>query len=336
MALDKFDQFGPLAAFFLNDVRFADGAEAINFLPVLIALGDNDGWAAIDDGTMFRDSVGWGRKDGATRVYFATNSYVENQIALLRAELDKRHYFDPATQTPQRYDENGVALGAQLGDIYVAIGPGTFDGQVVSKADIFEAINTEGDSLDDYLFNQAKTGLEEIDAATTNSFGTVMLVNAIAEAGASATLVATENAVRTAINSSADALTALINGVQSNLQTNIDAVSNTVAGHTTTLADHASRITSLEEWDEVGVDVLVGNGTDADVTVTIPAVSFKTPSNVMWKVFMSTPDGYVETPVLLPIAVKQNGAAQEATLRFKSAPATNAYQIRLIGQGKAA
>jgi len=218
-----------------GNLHMAHGAQIGNFLPVEIALSDNESWGALIEGGFFSDEVGVGRKVAGQRVYFQSAADISAAIEQLRVDLTKRFPFDPTSQSaPQRYDENGVGLGVKSGDVFVVTADGTFDGQEVTEGDIMEAILDVpvGTALtfQDYYFNQAESGLAAVPEATENTTGTVKFITAIRDAAiATHEKVSTEKAVADALATLQAALNTAIAAVDAKADTNAQGIAQNAA-----------------------------------------------------------------------------------------------------------
>ena len=228
-------------------LKFQGGAQFVDFKPVFITTAPSgaDDWNALQEKSMFYDENGIGWKLNGQRTYFQSEADVNNLIAAAITAADSRHFFDPTTQSNPTSPNGSI----KAGDTFVVSAEGTWDGIVLKKGDILEAItDISGTPVgSDFLLNRAQTGLENVPNATTAFHGIVKLIESIRLDGSATHTdsVPTEKAVADAIIAVRDELNLTISQVQQTLQTNIDA-------NTALINALDSRVNTLEgEMDAV-------------------------------------------------------------------------------------
>jgi hypothetical protein len=354
-----------------SHILMQQGAEILNFKPAHIPVANTDDWAALVEGGYFYDEVGTGRKLSGVRSYFTSTEIVNQMIADAITAADQRHYFNPTTQTNPTAPSGSI----KAGDVFVVTADGTWNGLALRAGDILEATAdiTGTPTLNNFLLNQAVSGLESVAEATEALAGIVTITQTVrVDGSATHAKVTTEKAVADAITALQTTIMSAVTGIQSNLQGQIDTLSGSVSALSSRVSDTEadittinaknveqdgrldsidqditaveselssldSRIDTLEEWTVMGVNVELGNGTDAVYIGAVPMVEFKSPDDVSFTLKASDGNGgYINNGAIFPVTLINQGGVQKVKAVFASAPAAGKYAVRIVGLGKIA
>lgn len=360
------DKFVDQNVQFPSHILMKDGAEVLNFKPAYIpdtAAGADD-WAALVEGGYFYDSVGTGRKLNGQRSYFTSTEIVNQMIADAITNADARHYFDPSTQAVP-VSPNGPI---KSGEVFVVTTAGEWNGLALNPGDILEATAdiTGTPQLNDFLLNQAASGLASVEEATTTLAGVVTVTETVRTNGsATHEKVTTEKAVADALIALQTALMQAIADVQALLQAQIDTNSSAISalGDRVTATetditalqakeveqdsrltiienetdDLTTRVEVLEEWTQQGVTIALGNGSDTTFVANIPSVEFKNVEDVVVQLKASDGNGgYTTNGAIFPCTVYSEGGVQKVKAIFASGVPAGKYAVRITGLAKAA
>ncbi len=238
----------------------------------------------------------------------------------------------------------------------------------LNPGDILEATTdiTGTPALNDFLLNQAVSGLESVEEATTTLAGVVTVTETVRTDGsATHAKVTTEKAVADALNALQAALMQAIADVQALLQgqidtnaSNISALGDRVTTTETSITalqakeieqddritivennfdDLDTRVTVLEEWTLQGVNIPLGNGSDATFVTSVPTLVFRNIEDVVVQLKASDGNGgYTTNGAIFPCTVYTEGGVQKVKAIFASGVPAGKYAVRITGLAKVA